>query len=312
MLKLIRKQLKILYVGAIDLNVLAIDIGGTAIKMCLVDEKGNATSFNEIDSEAKKGGEHLVSNLMNAVTEKYSGFDAIGISTAGQVNSEDGSIIYANENFPGFTGMKVQEIFEAKFGVPVKLENDVNSAALGEKAFGAGQKYNDFLCLTYGTGVGGAIVINSELHKGLNGVAAEFGHIVAHKDGIRCNCGCIGCYEMYASTTALVKNASALDSKYDNGRKIFEGLEAGDTKLEQVLSDWVDEVAHGLVSLTHIFNPPAIIIGGGVMEQEKLVEMVRERVQSLIIPSFSDVEIIKASLGNKAGLLGAAALHLLK
>lgn len=292
------------------MNVLAIDIGGTAIKMCMVDENGTVSSFNEIDSEAKKGGTHLVDNLMNAIAEKYTGFDAIGISTAGQVDSEEGSIIYANENFPGFTGTKVREIFEGRFGVPVKLENDVNSAALGEKAFGAGQKYDDFLCLTYGTGVGGAIMINSALHKGAKGIGAEFGHIIAHPGGIKCNCGCIGCYEMYASTTALVKNASAVDQKYDNGRKIFEGLDAGDTKLEKVLADWVDEVAYGLVSLTHIFNPPAIIIGGGVMEQEKLVEMVRKRTLELMINSFADVEIVKASLGNKAGLLGAAALHL--
>ena len=294
------------------MNILAIDIGGTSIKMCMVDEKGIATAFNEIDSEAKKGGSHLVEHLMNAIGEKYSGFDAIGISTAGQVNSDDGSIIYANENFPGFTGTKVQAIFEERFGVPVKVENDVNSAALGEKKFGAGQDYKDFLCLTYGTGIGGAIVINSALYKGLNGVAAEFGHLVLHPGGTKCNCGSIGCYEMYGSTTALVKNAMALDPKYDNGRKIFEGLEQGDSKLEKVLSDWVDQVAWGLVSLTHIFNPPAIIIGGGVMEQEKLVAKVKSRVEALIISSFGEVEILKATLGNKAGLLGAAALHLPK
>lgn len=294
------------------MNVLAIDIGGTSIKMCLVDDKGNTSSFNEIDSEAKKGGTHLVENLMNVVAETYSGFDAIGISTAGQVNSDEGSIIYANENFPGYTGTKVSAIFEERFGVPVKLENDVNSAALGEKNFGAGQAFDDFLCLTYGTGIGGAIVIESELYKGLNGVAAEVGHTVLHPGGMKCNCGCLGCYEMYGSTTALVRNAMALDSKYTNGRKIFEGLEQGDAKLEKVLSNWVDQVAYGLVSLTHIFNPPAIIIGGGVMEQERLVSMVRKRVEEQIISSFSDVQILKASLGNKAGLLGAAALHLSK
>ena len=97
-----------------------------------------------------------------------------------------------------------------------------------------------------------------------------------------------------------------------NGRMIFEGLAKGDEKLEQVLHDWVLEVAYGLVSLTHIFNPPAIIIGGGVMEQESLVELVRTKVHELIINSFSDVEILKAELGNKAGLLGAASLHFSK
>ncbi len=292
------------------MNVLAVDIGGTSIKICMSDNTGNTSEFKEFDSEAEKGGQHLVDNLIQIILGAYTGFDAIGISTASQVNSEEGSIIYANENFPNYTGMNLKAIFEDKFGVPVKVENDVNAAALGEKYFGAGKKFNDFLCLTYGTGIGGAIVIDSTVYRGLNGCAAEFGHMILHPGGKKCTCGCVGCYEMYGSTTALVKKALELDNKYVNGRKIFEGLEQGDVKLEQVLHDWVLEVAYGLVSLTHIFNPPAIIIGGGVMEQERLVSLVSTKVKELIVSSFSDVEIVSASLGNKAGLFGAAALHL--
>ncbi|WP_210469818.1 ROK family protein [Sporosarcina sp. 6E9] len=291
------------------MNVLAIDIGGTSVKLCMADEKGTVTQFKEIESGASKGGPFLVENLIEVISENYTGFEAIGISTAGQVNSEEGSIIFANENFPNYTGMNLKEIFGEKFNVPVKIENDVNAASLGEKHFGAGQRFDDFLCLTYGTGIGGAIVINSEVYKGANGSAAEVGHIVAHQGGIKCNCGCFGCYEMYGSTTALVRNALEVNAEYVNGRKIFEGLAKGDEQLEKVLQDWVLEVSYGLVSLTHIFNPPAIIIGGGVMEQERLVELVRTKVKELIIDSFSDVEILKAELGNKAGLLGAASLH---
>lgn len=292
------------------MRILAIDIGGTSIKMCISDEKGNTSEYNEFDSEADKGGPHLVDNIIWEIMEDYTGFDAIGISTASQVNSEEGSIIYANENFPNYTGMNLKSIFEAKFGIPVKVENDVNAAALGEKNFGAGKNFNEFLCLTYGTGIGGAIVMDSTVYKGLNGGAGEFGHMILHPGGEKCNCGCVGCYEMYGSTTALVKKAMQLDNKYTNGRKIFEGLEQGDVLLEKVLNDWVLEVAYGLVSLTHIFNPPAIIVGGGVMEQEKLVSLVTSKAKELMMKSFSDVEILRASLGNKAGLLGAASLHL--
>lgn len=292
------------------MKILAVDIGGTSIKMCMADEKGNASAFKEFDSEAEKGGQYLVDNIIEKIIETYTEFDAIGISTASQVNSEEGSIIYANENFPNYTGMKIKAIFEAKFGIPVKVENDVNAAALGEKHFGAGKNFNDFLCLTYGTGIGGAIVMDSTVYKGLNGGAGEFGHLILHPGGKRCNCGCVGCYEMYGSTTALVKKALEIDIKYSNGRMIFEGLEQGDVSLEKVLNDWVLEVAYGLVSLTHIFNPPAIIIGGGVMEQERLIAMVTNKAKDLMLKSFSNVEILKASLGNKAGLLGAASLHL--
>lgn len=291
------------------MNVLAIDIGGTSIKLCLVNEKGLTSNFREIDSEAMKGGPYLVENLMKVIEAHYSGFEAIGISTASQVDSEKGTIIYANDNFPGYQGMNLKELFETRFNVPVKVENDVNAAANGEKFFGAGKDFNDFLCLTYGTGIGGAIVIGSTIYKGLNGIAAEVGHLVLHPGGVKCNCGCYGCYEMYGSTTALVKQAMKVDASYSNGRKIFEGLDAGDQRLEAVLENWVLEIATGLVSLTHIFNPPAIIIGGGIMEQERLIHMVRDKVQELIIDSFKDVQIMKASLGNKAGLLGAAAIH---
>ncbi|MDS9472521.1 ROK family protein [Sporosarcina pasteurii] len=292
------------------MNILAVDIGGTSIKICLVDEKGLTSNFREIDSEAMKGGPYLVENLMKVIEAHYSGFEAIGISTASQVDSDKGIIVYANENFPGYKGMNLKALFEERFNVRVKVENDVNAAALGEKFFGAGKDFEDFLCLTYGTGVGGAIVMNSTVYKGLNGIAAEVGHLVLHPGGVKCNCGCYGCYEMYGSTTALVKQAMKIDPKYTNGRKIFEGLDEGDKRLETVLENWVLEIATGLVSLTHIFNPPAIIIGGGIMEQDVLIKMVREKVLELIIDSFKDVQIMRASLGNKAGLLGAAALHM--
>lgn len=292
------------------MRILAIDIGGTSIKFCISDEIGNISNFKEFDSEAKKGAKQLIERIMQLVQMNYTDFQAIGISTAGQVNTKEGSIIYANDNIPSFTGMQVKEIFENKFGVLVLVENDVNAAALGEKYFGAGQRYRDFLCLTYGTGIGGAIVYNSDIYRGFNGSAAEFGHMILYPGGRKCTCGFRGCYEMYGSTTALVEKALVVDKKYRNGRDIFEGFERGNPELDTILNAWVANIAYGLVSLTHIFNPPAIILGGGIMEQDKLVSMVNRKVKELLIESYSEVEIVKASLGNKAGLLGAVSLHL--
>ena len=290
------------------MNILGADIGGTSIKIGISDEHGNLVSFREYPSESKKGGKHLVNRLIQYISENP-GYEAIGISTAGQVDVQDGSIIYANDNIPHYTGTKLKAILENEFHVPVLVENDANAAAIGEGNFGAGKPYDDFLCLTYGTGIGGAIVLNSQIYRGYNGIAAEFGHMITHPLGNQCNCGKHGCYETYASTTVLVRKAADIDKEFTNGRIIFEAISQGDRRLEEVLDGWVTEVAYGLVSLIHLFNPPAIIIGGGVMEQDMLAAMVDRKVRELIMDSYADVKILKAVLGNKAGVLGAVSLH---
>lgn len=289
------------------MKIFAADIGGTSIKMCISNDKGDISLFSEIPTNSQNGGPYIIDTLKEHI-RKHHHLDAIGISTAGQVDTTLGKIIYANENIPNYTGMEIKQILEKEFHVPVRVENDVNCAALGEKEFGAGKNKANFLCLTYGTGIGGAIIHQDELLRGKNGIAAEFGHMIIHGDGLACNCGRYGCYEQYASTTALIKQAQSIDRKIENGRQLFTAIEAGNIPLQQILDDWVHEITIGLVSLTHIFNPETIIIGGGIMEREEIVQMVKEQLKKKVMQSYQDVNVVKASLGNKAGLLGAVSL----
>lgn len=290
------------------MKIFAADIGGTSIKMCVTDENGNIVFFNEVETESKKGGPSIIQKLEDIISE-YPDIDAIGISTAGQVNSEEGYIIYANDNLPNYTGTRIKDLLESKFNVPVKVENDVNAAALGEKFYGTGKEYRDFLFLTFGTGIGGAIVIDSKLHRGVTGIAGEFGHMNLYPNGIHCGCGKRGCYEQYGSTTALLREVKKIYPNCTNGRHLFEMIQGGDKRLFELLDTWTNEVALGIASLIHIFNPPCVILGGGVMEQDMSIKLVSEKVQQHIMDSYSDVKILKSQFGNKAGLYGAISLH---
>lgn len=290
-------------------KILCADLGGTNIKAALVDAKGQVEDFKETPTEADLGGPHVMENLKKLLSA-YEGYDAIGISTAGQVDSEKGEIIYANENIPKYTGTKVKKILEETFHVPVKVENDVNCAALGEAYFGAGTDTEDLLMLTFGTGVGGALLMNKKIYKGKDGIAGEFGHMVTHPEGAECNCGNLGCYEVYASTTALVRKAKALDAQLVNGKEIFHALSQGKEEVRGVLEDWAKEVSYGLVNLIHIFNPSLILLGGGLLEQPLAFKLIEEETRKRTMDSFQRVVLRNASLGNQAGLLGAASLHL--
>lgn len=231
------------------------------------------------------------------------GFDGIGISTAGQVNSEEGSIIYANENIPDYTGFQISRELESRFHVPVAVENDVNSAAIGEAVYGGAKDIPSFLCLTYGTGIGGAVVENRTIYHGCSYSAAEFGSIVTHADAkIAGHTFMDGCYERYASAAALVNAAMKYDPQLSDGRKIFGALD--DPRIMQILDGWIGEVLCGLASVIHIFNPSCVILGGGIMSQPLIFEKIAARREHFIMPSFSHVQIRPALLGNRAGMLG--------
>lgn len=286
------------------MRIAALDIGGTSIKSGIWD--GSCVSEErEQDTLAKEGGARLMERVVE-ILRGYGPFDAIGISTAGQVDVGEGCIYYANDNIPGYTGTRIRRILEETFCVPVAVENDVNSAAIGEARFGAGKGVSDFLCVTYGTGVGGAIVIGGTVYTGSTWSGGGFGGILTHPEAVRADEEFSGCYEKFASTTGLVRLALETDPSLTSGRAIFEAFHRPEVR--RTVDRWVDEVVYGLVSLVHIFNPSLIVMGGGIMAQPYVLQEAENRLSPMLSPGFRGVKLAQASLGNHAGLLGAAYL----
>ena len=293
------------------MRIMSLDVGGTAVKSGVYCD-GTLEDVREYPTEAQKGGPHVVSMVKTIIKEyeKKHEFTGIGISTAGQVDSVKGRIIYANDNIPGYTGMEIKSIIEDRFGKPAAVINDVNAAALGEARYGAGRGEKDFICLTYGTGVGGAVFINGKLYEGSSFSAGEAGAVVVHPEDRDPQSDIFsGCYERYASVTALVKRAQEYDSRLTNGRVIFRELER--SHVRQIVEEWIREIVYGLTSLIHVMNPSCIILGGGVMEQEYVLEKLRELLDIHLMESYRKTTVKKAMLGNCAGMYGAAA-HLIE
>lgn len=287
------------------MKIVAVDIGGTAIKSALWNGE-MLENLKETETLAFQGGAVLMERVKEIIHSYGDNFDAIGISTAGEVNTKDGSIYYANSNIPGYTGMPVKQIMEEEFHVPVAIENDVNAAALGELRDGAARGCSDFLCLTYGTGVGGSIVIGGKVYPGASFSAGSFGGIVIHPEEKAGTDSLEGCYERCASTTGLVKRVKKVDETLDNGKKIFAAKNRPEVKAQ--IDAWIDDICTGLVTLVTIFNPSRVILGGGVMAQEYVLSEVNRKVKEQIAPGLRNVDIVPAELANTAGMMGAVSL----
>lgn len=288
------------------MRILTFDIGGTNIKYALSNEKFILTDKHTVPTEAQKGGQELVLKIISII-EQYDNIDRIGISTAGQVDSENGIVVYSTDNIPYYTGMMVKKIIENKTGIPTFVENDVNAFAMGEAKFGAGKGKSDFLCLTYGTGIGGALYLDNKLYKGMGCSAGEFGHMITHAGGKQCTCGGEGCYECYASTKALLDSVNKRNSTQLNAFEIFEKENFSKPEIRSVIDQWIDEMIIGLINIIYIFNPPLIVLGGGIMNEDYVIDLIDRKIYNLLMENFRDVNIVRSKLGSDAALLGVAA-----
>ena len=287
------------------MKIITFDIGGTFIKYSLCDENFKLSQSTKIPTDASIGGKKIIERVIEIIKE-HDGIDRVGVSTAGQVDSNSGTVVYATDTIPGYTGTKIKEMIESSTGIPTFVENDVNSAAIGEAYFGKAKGYSDFICLTYGTGIGGAIWLNNDLYKGSFCSAGELGHIITHAEGLDCTCGGKGCYECYASARALVENVNKFSDQKLDGVKIFEKENFEKTEIRNTVDSWIDEIVTGLISIVYTFNPSLIVLGGGIMNEKYIVDSINNKIQNKLMQSFRNVKIVNSNLGNTAGMLGVA------
>lgn len=299
-------------------NVACFDIGGTFIKYGVVTENGNVIYKDKFQTPKPDCKNTIPIALVSKLKElnRICTVDCIGISTAGQVDSAKGEIVFASENLPGYTGAKLSEVIQNLTGLVCHVENDVNSAALGELWQGDIGNSNSFFFLTLGTGIGGAIIIDKKLYKGTKGGAGEIGHMVINENGNKCACGGTGCYENYASVSALIRNycsASGTLNDKINGEKLIELVKLGDKVACDIYDKFVYHIVTGLINVTHMFDPGLIIIGGGISEQNSLITDINANFKKRAMSSYTNyTKIISSSLRNDAGLMGACYVGLNK
>ncbi|MFC0230580.1 ROK family protein [Bhargavaea ullalensis] len=288
-----------------------VDIGGTSIKYGVLNEKGELLFHASVPTEAEKGGAAVIRKVCGLGDELKERFpiEGMAISSAGQIDNHKGEVVFATDNIPGYTGMDITGTVRRHTGLPVAVENDVNCMALGEHWKGAARGLRDFVCLTIGTGIGGALFLDGKLYTGARFSAGEIGHLCLYPGGKPCTCGNRGCYEQYASSTALSRLAAETFGPDTGLREFFGQVRSGDGQATALFNRWVDDLTTGLQSLVHIFNPEAIIIGGGISEQgDLLTGAIRESLDGKIMPNHRrSLEVRAAEQGNKANLLGAAA-----
>ena len=306
---------------------MGLDVGGTSVKGIITDEKGQAVIEGDIPAVCGEGLadsiETLADRLVLGANKVYSSLSGIGVCCPGLIDAQKGTVIFAGnlnlKNYP------LGEILKEKFGVPVKVCNDANAAALGEAKFGAGKNYSDSVFVTLGTGVGGGIVIGGKLFEGNKSAGAEIGHMVIDRGGHKCTCGRRGCFEVYCSARALTEKTKAAmedDTSSDmwknysyetaDARTAFEYMTTDRTAKK--VADWyIDRLACGLINLANIFRPQVIMLGGGVSAQgTRLTAPLQKILDKELFGGtvYAPVEIKCASLGNRAGALGAAALNM--
>lgn len=278
---------------------LAFDIGGTQIKYGIVTEEGEILSHWIMDTEAHLGGRTIIDKVITVsktIVGEYP-VNGIAISTAGQVNFHTGTIVAAGETIPDYTGVEIKKLINQATGLPVEVRNDVDCAAFGEMWLGD-HGSNNFIALTVGTGIGGAIVIDGKMYSGHSFSAGEWGYMLVDGEP----------FEKNASMSGLITFANHYKEKRSwTGKEIFDLYDQGDEQIQEAVRQFYRYLAMGVSNLIYIFNPEKVIIGGGVTARgEKFLQEVQAEINNYLLPSFQkNTEVVLANLLNHAGMIGA-------
>jgi glucokinase len=300
-----------------------IDLGGTNIKGGLIDDEGRIVYNIMFPTESNLGWERVLENIKKVIYQfvEQDNIRAIGIGVPGPVDFKRG-VVRSMPAIPGAKDVNIVNELMKEFDKPVFVDNDANNFVIGELVFGVAKGKSNIVGITLGTGIGGGIVINGELYRGMSNYAGEVGHMVIVPDGIQCNCGKFGCWEAYGSATAIIKKALSYKSRkvltklseYPDdavdAKLVIDLAKGGDEFCLNVVNDTFRYIGLGIASLVNILNPEVVVIGGGVsLAGDFLLSKVRNYAMENIMPPLREgLEIVLAKSGNNAGILGAAAL----
>ncbi len=314
---------------------IGIDLGGTNIAVGVVDENCQIIGRAVTKTRAERPASEIIADMAKtarAAVENagltMADVQAVGVAAPGTVNPDTGVIEYANNI--GFLNTPVGEELGRLLGMPVAVGNDANLAAYGEAIAGVGKDADTLVAITLGTGVGGGVIIDRKVYTGFNHAGAELGHFVIHENGEPCTCGLKGCWEAYASATALIRQTKrAMEQNPDSkmwelcggdlakasGRTAFDAMRAGDEAGRQVVDTYIGHIATGIISVINIFQPRVVCIGGGICnEGDTLMVPLREKVFGGVYNHTASPDrmtrLVRAQLGNDAGIIGAARIGL--
>ncbi|CAM5775791.1 sugar kinase [Labrys miyagiensis] len=306
-------------------RAIGIDLGGTQVRAALVDNLGNVLRRAATRTDVQGGPKAVMAQFAGLVAEVAQGEDpgglaGVGVCAPGPLDSTTGTFIHV-PTLPGWEDFPLRDELARALGLRVVVEGDAIAACYGEWRFGAGRGLQHLLYITVSTGIGGGVISDGHLLHGRRGMTSHVGHFRMATDGPRCSCGGIGCFEAFAAGTALDRRArqAALDHPQSllaglalpTAGDVVEAARQGDSVALDLIGEEADYLGTGLTSLIHLYSPDKVIMGGGVSNGFDLMEARIGRViRDTAMPSFRDVPVVRAGLGDNAGLVGAAALLL--